>query len=184
MGGNVMAISDYKEQIREIVVSGKEYLADNDLSGFYDHVMTKGSDAEIISGVWDFMEKCGIFFPIDVGSENEAIPPFYNAYRQPSGFFLNGKTLRFPHGITVLQSNSFENSFGYDKIDLTGIKFVLGSVFSGVKGVKEVIITNDLSLCKTSAFQGMGVDVVFKVPEDADDFIKRCFANKTVEYYG
>ena len=51
-----MAISDYKEQIREIVVSGKEYLADNDLSGFYDHVMTKGSDAEIISGVWDFME--------------------------------------------------------------------------------------------------------------------------------
>ena len=182
-----MAISDYNKDIKEIIDSGMEYLEENDLDGFYQHVcdeaIKKDGTEEIISGIWKFMEDCGIFLIGSNTVDEHSIPSYYNYGREPSGQLITSGVLHFPRQITRIQKGAFKNSFGYNEIDLTGIEYIMGEAFQGVKGVKKVKITNDLKMCKTSAFYPMDVDTKFLIPEDADDFIKRCFANKPKEFY-
>ena len=119
--------------VKEAISGGEQYLANNDLDGFYNYLSTSVADGELahyhVGGITTFLEECGIDTP---SAFKEMIPDYYCAYNDTiPASLMDGDMIVFPSNIQVIGISAFGGTEGaFESADLRGIKYVSKYAFA------------------------------------------------------
>lgn len=176
-----------KKHIKEAITKRKQYLADNDLEGFYKNLEDTHEEdhhgLELAGYITEFLYDCGI--NVTTVLVNGYVPMnFYCFYINPGDIADNLLTtinlggndvtcLQLPWQVKEIKGYAFIGNDSYEAVDLRGIRRVERDAFSYNHNELDLIIDSELRFIGRAAFDGTTINTIWLDGIDKDTAVIR-----------